>query len=267
MARAAQWTGQWRRCRPSGRWRRPTSLARRGTTRSMPTPRPEPAPGRSAPVHQRRVRSLSRVRHPGPWRPQAALRQLRPRQAAGLQLQTASLLPLMRRTADVADGSGQLPHRLRPSAQDRSGCPIGLMRALASAPRKVAFEWVTDPEAGRGFKLPNSSLVYRADDTDEAWARTVAFLGRQHPPRRPCPSRGARCLRCAAAAGSRSPWPSRPSRPRARQRCPLTSEPLSRHSPEPSWCGRQCPMGHSRGAASVDVRQASCEGAGREPGG
>jgi hypothetical protein len=60
---------------------------------------------RAAPLHQGRVRRLPRMRHPGPWLPEAALRRVRPRQAAGLQLQAAGVLPVMRCAPDVADGS------------------------------------------------------------------------------------------------------------------------------------------------------------------
>jgi carboxymethylenebutenolidase len=68
---------------------------------------------------------------------------------------------------------------------DRSCCKISSMRALAAAPKKVALELVVYPEAGHGFNLTNSSFVYRANDAEDAWAKTVAFLGRLHPPRRP----------------------------------------------------------------------------------
>ena len=37
------------------------------------------------------------------WLSEAALRRVRPRQAAGLQLQAPGILPLVRRAADVAD--------------------------------------------------------------------------------------------------------------------------------------------------------------------
>ena len=68
---------------------------------------------------------------------------------------------------------------------ERACCKIVSMRALEAAPKKVALELVVYPEAGHGFNLPNSSFVYRANDTEDAWAKTVAFLGRVHPPRRP----------------------------------------------------------------------------------
>ena len=69
-------------------------------------------PSGVAAVHQRRVRCLPRMRHPGAPLREAALRELRPRQAAGLQLQVPGLLPLMRCAADVADrgAPGSLPH-------------------------------------------------------------------------------------------------------------------------------------------------------------
>ena len=49
---------------------------------------------RPAAVRQGRVRRLPGVRHPGPRVPAPALRGLRARQAAGLQLQAAGVLPL-----------------------------------------------------------------------------------------------------------------------------------------------------------------------------
>jgi dienelactone hydrolase len=68
---------------------------------------------------------------------------------------------------------------------ERACCKIVSMRALEAAPKKVALELVVYPEAGHGFNLPNSSFVYRASDTEDAWAKTVAFLARMHPPRKP----------------------------------------------------------------------------------
>ena len=46
---------------------------------------------------------------------------------------------------------------------------------------KVPPEFVVYPQAGYGINLPNSSFVYRADDTEDAWAKTVA-----HPFTRRC---------------------------------------------------------------------------------
>ena len=66
---------------------------------------------------------------------------------------------------------------------ERPCCKIGSMRALEAAPKKVGFEMVVYPEAGHGFNLPNSPFVYRASESEDAWARTVAFLRRVHPAR------------------------------------------------------------------------------------
>ena len=49
-----------------------------------------------APICQRRVRRVPRMRHPGAWLPAPALRRLRARQARGVQLQAPWVLPLVR---------------------------------------------------------------------------------------------------------------------------------------------------------------------------
>jgi dienelactone hydrolase len=61
-------------------------------------------------------------------------------------------------------------------------CRIESMRALALAPKAVSLELVEYPNAGHGFNLHDSRFVYRADDSDDAWARAAAFLIRLHPP-------------------------------------------------------------------------------------
>lgn len=68
---------------------------------------------------------------------------------------------------------------------ERPCCKILSMRALDAAPKKVPLQLVVYPEAGHGFNLPNSGFVYRANDAEDAWGKTVAFLDRLHPPRRP----------------------------------------------------------------------------------
>ena len=84
---------------------------------------------RVAAVHQGRVRRLPRVRHPGARVPQAALRRMRPRQAAGLQLQAAWLLPFMRRAAHVADRDAAR----RPRHTACAGAALGVVAADPAA--------------------------------------------------------------------------------------------------------------------------------------
>lgn len=62
-------------------------------------------------------------------------------------------------------------------------CKIETMRALAAAPKSVPFELVEYADANHGFNLRASAFGYLAEAADDAWARTVAFLGRIHPPR------------------------------------------------------------------------------------
>jgi len=60
-------------------------------------------------------------------------------------------------------------------------CKIESMRALDSAPKAVPFELVVYPNAGHAFNLQSGMFEYRAQDADDAWARTAAFLKRLHP--------------------------------------------------------------------------------------
>jgi pimeloyl-ACP methyl ester carboxylesterase len=62
-------------------------------------------------------------------------------------------------------------------------CMIDTMRALDAAPKTVALELVVYPNAGHGFNLHDPRFNYREEDAAEAWARTLAFLSRLHPPR------------------------------------------------------------------------------------
>ena len=86
---------------------------------------------RPAAVRQGRVRRLPGMRHPGPRVPAPALRGLRPRQVAGLQLQAPRVLPVMRCPAHVADRGASGGPRHPPCA----GAPVG---ALAADPAAVA---------------------------------------------------------------------------------------------------------------------------------
>jgi len=82
---------------------------------------------RTAALHQRRVRRLPRVRHPGAWLPEVAMWRVRPRQAAGIQLQAARLLPLMRRSAYITD-------RGAPGGPRHSTYPVAAQGAVAADP-------------------------------------------------------------------------------------------------------------------------------------
>lgn len=63
-------------------------------------------------------------------------------------------------------------------------CMIDTMRALDAAPKTVPFELIVYPNAGHGFNLHNDPrFVYREEDAADAWARTLAYLRRIHPPR------------------------------------------------------------------------------------
>jgi dipeptidyl aminopeptidase/acylaminoacyl peptidase len=58
-------------------------------------------------------------------------------------------------------------------------CKIESTRALDAAPKAVPFELVVYPNAGHRFIL--KGFDYRAQDADDAWAKTAAFLKRLHP--------------------------------------------------------------------------------------
>ncbi len=78
----------------------------------------------------------------------------------------------------------QTPVLLLAGEQDRymNCCLIESMRALAAAPKTVPFELVEYPNASHGFNLKGLQFIYSAQDSADAWARTVAFLNRLHPP-------------------------------------------------------------------------------------
>jgi len=78
---------------------------------------------------QGRVRRLPRIRHPGPRLPAAALRRVRPRQVAGLQLQAPRVLSLMRCAPDVADRGAPGGSRHPP----RAGAAVGAVSADPAA--------------------------------------------------------------------------------------------------------------------------------------
>ena len=103
---------------------------------SSPTPRPAPAP--SCPGSSKLSPDtnspgdclcLAKSRAAGPWLPAPALRRVRARQAAGVQLQAARFLPVVRRPAHVTDGSAPGGPR-RPA---RAGAPVGPVAADPAA--------------------------------------------------------------------------------------------------------------------------------------
>ena len=78
----------------------------------------------------------------------------------------------------------QVPVLLLAGEQDRYNncCLVESMRALESAAkaRQAVFELVVYPYAGHGFNL--NVRAYRAQDADDAWARTTRLLSALHPP-------------------------------------------------------------------------------------
>jgi dienelactone hydrolase len=80
----------------------------------------------------------------------------------------------------------QTPVLLFAGERDRyeNCCLIESMRELAEAPKTVPFEYVEYPNAGHCFNLDINIPVftYRPKEAADAWARTVAFLDRLHPP-------------------------------------------------------------------------------------
>jgi dienelactone hydrolase len=80
----------------------------------------------------------------------------------------------------------QTPVLLLAGEQDHyeNCCLIESMRELVEAPKTVPFEYVEYPNAGHCFNLNiNVPLfTYRPQDAADAWARTVSFLDRLHPP-------------------------------------------------------------------------------------
>ncbi|MEO8526698.1 MAG: dienelactone hydrolase family protein [Caldimonas sp.] len=61
-------------------------------------------------------------------------------------------------------------------------CLLETMRALEGARKSAPFELIVYPEAGHGFNLhAPAPLVFRQQDADDAWARTLAFLDRYQP--------------------------------------------------------------------------------------
>jgi dienelactone hydrolase len=80
----------------------------------------------------------------------------------------------------------QTPVLLLAGEQDHyeNCCLIESMRELAEAPKTVPFEYIEYPNAGHCFNLDINipAFTYRPQDAADAWARTVAFLDRLHPP-------------------------------------------------------------------------------------
>ena len=78
-----------------------------------------------------RVRCLPRVRHPGAWLPEAAVRRVRSRQAAGVQLQAPRFLPVVRRAAHVTASGAPGRGQCHPA---RAGSTVGTVAAPALLP-------------------------------------------------------------------------------------------------------------------------------------
>jgi dienelactone hydrolase len=80
----------------------------------------------------------------------------------------------------------QSPVLLLAGVQDHyeNCCLIESMRELAEAPKAILFEYVEYPDAGHCFNLDVDVplFTYRPKDAADAWARTVSFLDRLHPP-------------------------------------------------------------------------------------
>lgn len=74
----------------------------------------------------------------------------------------------------------QVPVLVIAGEQDRytDCCLIESMRALAATPKTAPFELVSYPSAGHGFNLEETQFAYLAADAADAWARTIAHLGR-----------------------------------------------------------------------------------------
>jgi hypothetical protein len=129
------------------------------------------------------------MRHPGARPPAAALRRVRPRQVAALQLQVARALPLVRRVAQVADGSA--PGRTRHPA--RAGAPVGAVAAdhAARAAGRAARAGHAGAAGGAACGHAAAAVSRRAQGRCRPGRRRHADpalrLGRQleHPPALP----------------------------------------------------------------------------------
>lgn len=62
-------------------------------------------------------------------------------------------------------------------------CPIDDMRRMEAAAKKgsVPFELVVYPTAGHAFNLANIPQAFRAEDSADAWQRTIKMLSQYQP--------------------------------------------------------------------------------------
>ena len=77
-----------------------------------------------------------------------------------------------------------VPALVLAGAKDRylDCCPISMMRSLESAARAEGkpFELMVYPDAQHAFNLPAYTSLYRKEDAEDAWQRTLAFLKEHH---------------------------------------------------------------------------------------
>lgn len=87
---------------------------------------------------------------------------------------------------DMKPLAGRLgaPALVLAGAKDRylDCCPIDMMRSLETAAQAEgkAFELRVYPNAQHAFNLPAYPSVYRKEDAEDAWKRTLAFLREHH---------------------------------------------------------------------------------------
>ncbi len=62
-------------------------------------------------------------------------------------------------------------------------CPIDSMRRMEAAAKKgsAPFELVVYPAAGHGFNLANIPQAFRAEESADAWQRTIKMLSQYQP--------------------------------------------------------------------------------------
>jgi hypothetical protein len=164
---------------------------------------------RAASIHQGRVRRISRVRHPRARVPEASLRRVRSRQASGVQLQAARVLPLVRRAADVADGSAPGG----PCHPARAGAPMGAVAtdpAARAAGRAARAGHAGAPGGAARAHAPSAGqrpAQGRRRPRRRRHADPALRIGRQpqHTSSRPAAERGVP-VRCRWRAGSSSKW-------------------------------------------------------------
>jgi len=143
-----------------------------------------------AAVRQGRVRRHSRMRHPGLRLPAAALRRLRPRQAAWLQLQASRLLPVVRGQTHSPDGC--LPGR--PCASGYWRCRFhSVLHKILSRLMKLLTREGCLSKSRAGPKSPTTTVI--RPKIGRTRRRSIRRGARPRPPR---PERH-RVRECASA--------------------------------------------------------------------